>query len=295
MIPELPDNYSMARNRLVNTEKKLLKNPKIASAYADCIIKYVEKGYIRKEPADELPPKQKWYLPHFPVIREDKATTKTEIVFDASAKCGGVSLNDIIYQGTKLQRELFDVLLRYRKHPIALVCDIEQMYLRIKIPEKDRPFHRFLWRDLNQNKNPDVYEFSRVVFGVNSSPFMAQYVAQEHARNNEEEFPLAAKTILKSTYMDDSMDSVPDDAAGIQLYEELSKLWKKAGMRARKWLSNSQTVLENIPDEDRATQLTLSDGSLPSVKALGILWKAEEDILTFQLVKIMIFAQSVFC
>ena len=30
------------------------------------------------------------------------------------------------------------------------------------------------------------------------------------------------------------------------------------------------------------TQLPLSDGSLPSVKALGILWKAEEDILTFQ-------------
>ena len=282
VIPELPDNYSMARNRLVNTEKKLLKNPKIASAYSDCIIKYVEKGYIRKVPADELPPKQKWYLPHFPVIREDKATTKTRIVFDASAKCGGVSLNDIIYQGPKLQRELFDVLLRYRKHPIALVCDIEEMYLRIKIPEKDRPFHRFLWRDLNQNKSPDVYEFSRVVFGVNSSPFMAQYVAQEHARNNEDEFPQAAKTILRSTYMDDSMDSVPDDAAGIKLYEELSKLWKKAGMRARKWLSNSQKVLENIPDEDRATQLTLSDGSLPSVKALGILWKAEEDILTFQ-------------
>ena len=81
-----------------------------------------------------------------------------------------------------------------------------------------------MWRDLNQNKSPDIYEFSRVVFGVNSSPFMAQYVAQEHTRNNEEEFPQAAKTILKSTYMDDSMDSVPDDAAGIKLYKELSKL-----------------------------------------------------------------------
>ena len=95
------------------------------------------------------------------------------------------------------------------------MCDIEEMYLRIKIPEK---FHLFLWRDLNQNKSPDVYEFNRVVFYVNSSPLMAQYVAQEHARNDEEEFPQAAKTILKSTYMDDSMDSVPDDATGIKLY-----------------------------------------------------------------------------
>ena len=57
---------------------------------------------------------------------------------------------------------------------------------------------------------PDTFEFDRVVFGVNSSNFQAQFVAREHAKKYQSEFPLAAETILKSTYMDDSMDSVPD-------------------------------------------------------------------------------------
>ena len=48
-----------------------------------------------------------------------------------------------------------------------------------------------------------------------------------------------AETVLKSTDMDDSMDSVANESQGIKLYEELDKLWPKAGMKAHKWLSNS--------------------------------------------------------
>ena len=43
------------------------------------------------------------------------------IVFDCSARCNGVSLNDVIHAGPKLQRELFDVLIRFLRNPVALV------------------------------------------------------------------------------------------------------------------------------------------------------------------------------
>ena len=72
-------------------------------------------------------------LPHFPVIRPDKDTSKIRIVFDASAKCHGTSLKDTIHQGPKLQQDLFDILLRFRRFPMALLCDIAEMYLRIGI------------------------------------------------------------------------------------------------------------------------------------------------------------------
>ena len=49
------------------------------------------------------------------------------MIFDASAKCNGVSLNDLTYRGPKLQQELFDVLLCFYRYPIALVCDITEM------------------------------------------------------------------------------------------------------------------------------------------------------------------------
>ena len=129
-VPDLPDNYDMALRRLYNTEKRLLKNPEIAGAYSENITQYLEKGYIRKIDPTEEKPARRWYLPHFPVVRLVRATTKTPIVFDASAKFGGISLNDVIYQGPKLQKDLKDVLLRLRRHPVALICDIAGMYLR---------------------------------------------------------------------------------------------------------------------------------------------------------------------
>ena len=49
------------------------------------------------------------------------------------------------------------------------------------------------------------------------------------------------------------MDLVPEENQGIELYSQLSELWRKAGMYARKWLSNSSTVVKNDPSEDRAT------------------------------------------
>ena len=137
-------------------------------------------------------------------MRPDRTTTKTRIVFFSSARYQGVSLNDVICQGPKLQRDLFHVLLRFRKNPVALACDIAEMYR-------------------------DIAEMYRVVFGVNSSPFLAQFVTQQHAETHRTEYPLAAETALKSTYMDDSMDSVADDQQGIELHKQLSQLWKRAG------------------------------------------------------------------
>ena len=279
--PELPNNYSMAVRRLCGTEKRLMKNPEAGSAYSEIINTYVQKGYIRKVLTSEEAPKEKWYLPHFAVFRPDKATTKTRIVFDATAKYEGISLNDTIHQGS-LQRDLFNVLLRFRRYPVALVCDIAKMYLQIEIAPEDRSYHRFLWRNLDQKLAPDEYEFNRVVFGVNSSPFQAQLVSQEHAAKHKEEFPMAAETVLESTYMDDNMDSVPNDSSGVELYKQLSGLWGKAGMHARKWLSNSEVVLKKIPSGDRALEVDLDKGNLPSLKTLGVLWLAKEDIFTFK-------------
>ena len=138
-VPGLPDNYDMALRRLCNTEKRLLKNREIAAAYSENITQHLEKGNIRKINTTEEKPAKRWYLPHFPVVRLDRATTKTRIVFDASPKFGGISLNDVIYQGPKRQRDLKDILLRFRGHPIVLIYDIAEMYLRIEVAPKDRP------------------------------------------------------------------------------------------------------------------------------------------------------------
>ena len=55
------------------------------------------------------------------------------------------------HQGPKLQKDLFDVLLRFKKLPVAVVCDIAEMHLQIKLYPSDRSCQRILWRNLDSS------------------------------------------------------------------------------------------------------------------------------------------------
>ena len=71
---------------------------------------------IKKAPSDHNLGKTD-YLPHKPVIRHDKATTKLRIVFDASMKVDALSsLNECLHAGPSLTSSLFGLLLRFSKH-----------------------------------------------------------------------------------------------------------------------------------------------------------------------------------
>ena len=133
---------------------------------------------------------------------------------------------------------------------------------------------------MNQCKVPEEYEFSCVVFGINSSPFQAQFVTQTHAQKHQE---VASETALNSTYVDDSLDSVEDVKEELLLYQQLAKLWRMADMYAHKWLLHSPAVLAKIAVEEMASEINLANGHLPSVKTLGLLWLANEDVFSFQL------------
>ncbi len=123
----------MALKRLQNTEKRLIRETTTGQEYGNIINDYVKKGYIKKVvPSTDTPPEgHTWYLPHFPVCHPDQVTTKTRIVFDASAEHNGRSLNSEILPGPKLQNDLFKILLHFRHYSIAIVCDIKEMYLQI--------------------------------------------------------------------------------------------------------------------------------------------------------------------
>ena len=108
------------------------------------------------------------------------------------------------------------------------------MYLQVQIPECDRKYFRFLWRDVDQSKEPCVFEFQRVIFGGNASPFQAQYVSRENAKIFQSQYPRAAETVLLSTYMDDSLDSIGTPKEGIELYHDAKKVMGKSWHAAAK-------------------------------------------------------------
>ena len=53
---------------------------------------------------------------------------------------------------------------------------------------------------------------------------------QANAEKHKNEFPMASETVLRSTYMDESMDSVAVDNQALELFSQLDKLWSRAGM-----------------------------------------------------------------
>jgi len=58
--------------------------------------------------------------------------------------------------GPKLQADMFSILVRSPKELITLVGDVSQMYHQLALTLEDRPLHRFLWRNMDQSKEPEV-------------------------------------------------------------------------------------------------------------------------------------------
>ena len=85
------------------------------------------------------------YLALHPAIWEDKDTNKLRVVFDASPKTFGPSLNECLYKGPELTPLVFDILLQFRAQVIALTADIEKAFHQISVDNDDRDYLRFLW------------------------------------------------------------------------------------------------------------------------------------------------------
>lgn len=98
--------------------------------------------------------------------------------------------------------------MRFRERQVAVIGDISKMYHRILIPVKDQHVHRFLWRDMEIGRDPDVYIKTVLTFGDKPAPAMAQIALRKTANENKAEYPKAAEVLEKSTYMDDICESV---------------------------------------------------------------------------------------
>ena len=82
----LENNHVLAEKRLENLERSLQCRPEVARKYNEVLSSHLKKGYIWKLTSEESMVRPKWFLPHFPVIHEDKATTEVRSIFDSEAK-----------------------------------------------------------------------------------------------------------------------------------------------------------------------------------------------------------------
>lgn len=129
-------------------------------------------------------------------------------VFDTGAKQGGYpSLNQCLEKGHNLIEEIPHILIRFRAEMVGVVSDIRKAFSQIGLNKDDREFLKLLRID-NEGEEM-VFNHKRVVFGVNSSPFLLGATIKYHLEEAKKTSELISK-LAQSFYVDNCITSVKD-------------------------------------------------------------------------------------
>ena len=128
------------------------------------------------------------------------------------------------------------------------------MFLQVWLKERGRKYHRCLCRPTATDP-PTVLQFTRLVFGVKASPYLAGRTLQETANQ------FSCPTILElpeinhhNFYVDDILNCFAKTQQAIDGRQQITSLLQAGGFHIRMWMTNSPEVLASIPYADRAPE-----------------------------------------
>ncbi|XP_068203744.1 uncharacterized protein [Palaemon carinicauda] len=280
-------SYSMANamRRLRFLVKRLEREKTLYDHYISFMNDMLERGYA-EVPQSEIVSDHCFYIPHHGVYNFKKPG-KIRVVFDCSARCNGVSINDELLQGPDLMNNLSGVLCRFRKEPIAISCDVEKMFCQFKVKQEHRDYLRFLWYDKGDFSS-ELKHFRMTVhlFGAVSSPGCANFGMKKAADDGEPQFgKRAAEFVRKDFYVDDGLTSVSTPSDAVELVRNTQRLCAHRGIRLYKFCSNSTEVLQSIPIKDRCQifqSLYFNKSDNLVERTLGVEWSFLADCFQFK-------------
>jgi hypothetical protein len=197
--------------------------------------------------------------------------------------------------------------MRFRSYQIALTADIEKAFLMVSVEEGDRDVLRFLWVN---DVNADEFEirplrFTRVVFGVCSSPFLLNATIRFHLEQYQSLHTELLQKLINSFYVDDVVTGAATEEEAFQLYTDSKKILKDGASNLRKFRTNYQSLQLRINTAESQSEIppdtcnpsldeTYADTMLgkphsseaPTVKVLGVIWSPQEDRLYFRVADI---------
>lgn len=280
--PPLGQSFSTAKNRLYSIERKFSTQPQFQRLYSNFMADYLSSGHM--ELAQDVNfHSEHFILPHHGILKDSGSTTRLRTVFDASAKTSNdVSLNQILLTGKKMQTNVCDLLLFFRIHNVVFSCDIRQMYRQIKMDCDDQQYQLILWRE-KPDQPVSIYKLTTVTYGVNCSPYLAIRTLHQLATDEGDSYPEAAKILRSQTFVDDILAGADTEQEALRLQQQLISLLRRGGFELRKWTSNSNQLLQDLPDDHRETPVFLQDMSQPHFTILGLHWSPSTDAFTYDL------------
>jgi hypothetical protein len=287
--PSTPLGHSRqaAVKRFQRVENRLAEQPAIKAQYVAGMRESINAGFMELVPPEKLEEERAgatpevgldhYYMPHREVLKPTNTTTKCRIVFDASAKTSsGVSLNDVLMTGPKLQVDIVPLFIRFRSHIVAMSADIVKFYPQFHVSSKQTDYQRLVWREEPQDPLLD-YRMVRLTFGVTTAPYLAIRCLHQLAEDEKEAFPLVPP-IFKNDFLVDNLLSGADSVeSALLLQNQIRQVMDRGNLKLRKWASNCNEILDAVPPEHREGNSSLSIDETDSVKTIGLNWNPKSD------------------
>lgn len=141
-VTSLGDSKQSALRGLYRLFHKFASNKKFYLQYDNFFKEYEDLGHMKRVSSHLPEPTPVNYIPHHGVLSHND---KLRVVFNGSSKVfNGTPLNDLLHIGAKLQTDLVDVLLYFRKFKYVFSTDIEKMYRQILVHPDDWCLQRIL-------------------------------------------------------------------------------------------------------------------------------------------------------
>lgn len=149
--------------------------------------------------------------------------------------------------------------------------------------------------------------FTRVTFGVSSSPFLLNATVNSHLEGYKSTKPGLIETLSHSIYVDDVVAGAESEEEAFRLYIDAKEVFSHGSFNLRKFLSNSLEVQTQIDKREANIATSLAGGSSPTTvepsdesfsevtlptdyvsrpgehKVLGVRWDVKDDQLVFDL------------
>ncbi|XP_068225202.1 uncharacterized protein [Palaemon carinicauda] len=223
------------------------------------------------------------FLPHMPIFKPDKDTSKCRVVFLSNLKdsVDGSSLshNQCMYSGPALNQKLSSSFLNLRFDRKLLIFDLKKAFNMLALTENDQAKLLFFWF-----KNVGKGDFSlvafknlRLPFGLRCSPFllmMALYYILILQHSEDPRISDLKRSIYSLIYMDNGAITVNTKEELKWSYQQLPRIFNPYRFYIQQVVTNDIALQTEIDGETEVVTPSTS-------KLFGLTWdRISDEIFT---------------
>ena len=284
----LGKNFNLAKAVLNSNFKKLSNKPDLLKLMDNSIKESASLGIIEKVPNIEQFLNENVtcsFLPHMPIFKLNRESTKCRIVFlsniceNEKSKNITFSHNQVMHAGPSLNPKIGTALIHLRFGSHIFCYDICKAFNQIELYPRDQEKLLFFWYN-NISKNDlsiVAYKNIRLSFGLRCSPtilmlglFKILMIDSESDSTKLRNFKVLLYHLL---YMDNGAFTCDDSKELMWAYDSIEKIFLPYQIKLQQYVSNNE-FLQNKINLERNVETP------DNVKLLGLNWSRSQDTLS---------------